>query len=152
MLCKNIEAHLAMQKLVSIMKSVPFTQRNMVASNIASSVAINMFRSLFLYMFNRQINRTANQYEVVYFFITVTYHGHCHITSHFHHCKSDCSAKYNSNEKSDCPIGQVLEFFYLPTEIFHFPWAMRQGLVLNARECIMTLGCERLKKGNYRSQ
>ena len=72
MLCKNIEAHLAMQKLVSIMKSVPFTQRNMVASNIASSVAINMFRSLFLYMFNRQINRTANRYEVVYFFITFT--------------------------------------------------------------------------------
>lgn len=31
MFCKNIEAHLAMQKLVSIMKSVPFTQRNMVA-------------------------------------------------------------------------------------------------------------------------
>lgn len=28
MFCKNIEAHLAMQKLVSIMKSVPFTEKH----------------------------------------------------------------------------------------------------------------------------
>lgn len=50
MFCKNIEAHLAMQKMVSIMKSVPFTQRNMVASNMVSSLAINVLKFVPIYV------------------------------------------------------------------------------------------------------
>ena len=54
------------------------------------------------------------------------------ITSHFLRCKSKyCSAKYKLNENSDCPIGQVLEFFHLPADIFPLPRAIRQALVSN---------------------
>ena len=52
-------------------------------------------------------------------------------TSYFLRCKSNCSAKNSSNKNSDCPIGQALELFYLPTDIFRLPRAIEQALVSN---------------------
>ena len=50
---------------------------------------------------------------------------------YFLRCKSNRSATYFSNKNSDCPIGQVLEMFYLPTDIFRFPRAIEQALESN---------------------
>ena len=58
-----------------------------------------------------------------------------HTTSHILPCKSNRSAKYLSTKNSDCPIGQVLELFYLPMDIFRLPRAIGQALVSNTDSC-----------------
>lgn len=96
---------------------------------ICFEVCTNTCTHFCLCIFNRKSWMKAKGWNVVIFLSCLRWPFH--ITSHFLSCKSNRSAKYLKTKNSACTIGQVLELFYLPMDIFRLPWEIGQALVSN---------------------